>query len=83
MEIGRDKLTGIIERGGLEGIALFKVYRNEDGELENARVKWLKGRGLSPDNIIKLIEANPIAFSSGDLSEKKNHLFRKLSWYGG
>ena len=71
MEIGKAKLKNIISNRGFAGIVDFKVYKNENGKLENARVKWLKDRFLSPDNIIKLIENNPMAFSSGDLSEEK------------
>ena len=71
VEIGREKLTGIIKKGGLEGIILFKIYKNENGKFENKRVVWLKDRGLSQDDIIELIENNSFAFTAGDLSEKK------------
>ena len=69
-EKGRSKLNGIIRRGGFFGIVDFKVSKRND-VYENTRVKWLEDRGLSQDEVIKLIESNPQAFSSGDLSQEK------------
>ena len=67
---GRVKLNTIITNRGVH-IVRFEVYQNEAGQFENERIKWLKDRNLSQDEIIRLIESNPMMFSLGDLSEEK------------
>ena len=71
-EIGRVKLDKVIKRGGFRGILMFGVKKDENGNYNNDRVKWLEERGLSQEEIIKLIERNPLTFyGGGDLSEGK------------
>ena len=76
-KVGRVKLNDIIIKKGFVSISRFKVNRNENGELENARVNWLENREVSPDDIIKLIGNNPTLFSSGDLFEEKITYLKK------
>ena len=70
-EKGRDKLNAMMRSRGLEGIARFKVTKNKDGDYENDRINFLSDRGLEPEEIIKLLENNPLAFSKGDLATDK------------
>ena len=70
-EKGRDKLNAMMRSRGLEGIARFKVTKNKDGDYENDRINFLSDRGLEPEDIIKLLENNPLAFSTGDLATDK------------
>ena len=70
-EKGRDKLNAMMKSGGLQGIAQFKVIKSKDGDYENDRINFLSDRGLKPEEIIKLLENNPVAFSKGDLATDK------------
>ena len=68
---GKAELDWVIQNKGFAGIVKFKVYKNKEGLFENKYVKFLQERGLEPVQIADIFKSNSMAFSRGDLSDKK------------
>ena len=68
---GTSELNWVIQSRGFAGIVSFKVFKNAEGKYENAYIEFLRGRGLSPEQIADLFKSSPLAFSIGDLSSAK------------
>ena len=68
---GKAELDWVIQNKSFEGIVNFKIYKNKEGLFENKYVKFLQERGLEPWQIANLFKSDPLAFSIGDLSDKK------------
>ena len=78
---GKAELDWVIENRSFAGIVNFKIYKNKEGLFENKYVKFLQGRGLEPVQIADIFKSNPMAFSSGDLSDSMGDLFDKKITY--
>ena len=68
---GKAELDWVIQNRSFAGIVNFKIYKNKEGLFENKYVKFLQGRGLAPLQIADIFKSNPVAFSRGDLFDKK------------
>ena len=68
---GKLELDEALQSRNSAGISNFKVYKNEEGHLENEYVKFLRDRGFTPLQIADLFKSDPGAFCIGDLSNDK------------